>query len=219
MKNTLVLLLICLLSGFTGFSQTQKGARYLGANLRFGADKVKNDNGSQTQVNILTARVDAGKFIYDDFAIYIAAKMYDNPDSILRESGQRDSFDKNTDMFGIGFDTYNKKQNAFFFMVSPAGMQNDMFITPSNEDENWNAVWKQVAPTRFASTLRNWGIPFAATSNTAALLAILPSKTPARLHDYACMRPNCGLSTRSQTKYSTSQPPGRSTCSDLSIAC
>ena len=78
--------------------------------------------------------------VYDDFAVYIAAKMYDKPDSSLKEFGIRDSGERNSDMFAVGFDTYNKQQNAFFFMVSAAGVQTDMFITPNNEDVNWNAV-------------------------------------------------------------------------------
>ncbi len=81
-------------------------------------------------------------FAYDDFSIYIAAKMYDNPDSILQEFGIRDSGERNSDMFALGLDTYNKQQNAFFFMVSAAGVQTDIFITPDNEDANWNSVWK-----------------------------------------------------------------------------
>ena len=79
---------------------------------------------------------------YDDFAIYIAAKLYDDPDSVLQEFGIRDSGERNSDMFAVAFDTYNKQQNAFMFMVSAAGVQTDIFITPNNEDQNWNAVWK-----------------------------------------------------------------------------
>lgn len=75
MKSTFMLLFICMLSGVTGFSQTQKDSRYLGGNLRFGIDKTKPDNGNQTQVNNLDARVDAGTFLYDDFAIGAALQM------------------------------------------------------------------------------------------------------------------------------------------------
>ena len=82
------------------------------------------------------------QIIYDDFAIYIAARLYDtHPDSILHEIGQRDGFDLNTDMFSVSFDTYNKQQNAFTFSVSAAGTQGDAFVTPNGEDTNWNAVW------------------------------------------------------------------------------
>lgn len=82
------------------------------------------------------------KVIYDDFAIYIGAKMHDNsPTKILKELGQRDSQGKNADYFSVSFDTYHNRQNAFVFMVSAAGVQTDMFSTPQNMDFNWNAVW------------------------------------------------------------------------------
>lgn len=80
--------------------------------------------------------------IYDDFAIYIGAKLYDSePDKILTEFGQRDSEGKNADYFAVSFDTYNKQQNAFSFIVSAAGVQTDKYITANNNDVNWNAVW------------------------------------------------------------------------------
>lgn len=75
MKSTFILLLICLLSGSTGFSQTQKDNRYFGGNLRFGTDKIKFDDGGQAQSSNLNARVDAGTFLYDNFAIGAALQM------------------------------------------------------------------------------------------------------------------------------------------------
>ncbi len=81
--------------------------------------------------------------IYTDFAVYIGAKLYDaSPDSILRELGLRDEEGKNTDLFAVGFDTYLNRQNAFVFQVSAAGVQTDIYVTPDDEDPNWNAVWR-----------------------------------------------------------------------------
>lgn len=100
--------------------------------------------------------------VYDDFAIYIAAKMYDNPDSVLQEFGIRDSGEKNSDMFAVAFDTYNKQQNAFLFMVSAAGVQTDIFITPNSEDENWNAVWKSEVQITDDGWIVEMEIPYSA---------------------------------------------------------
>ncbi|MEO1652350.1 MAG: DUF5916 domain-containing protein, partial [Bacteroidota bacterium] len=81
--------------------------------------------------------------IYNDQSIFIGAKLlYSRPDSVLQQFGPRDSRGLNTDAFAVSFDTYNKKQNAFMFMVSAAGVQTDVYITGNSEDENWNAVWK-----------------------------------------------------------------------------
>ncbi|MEL6625074.1 MAG: DUF5916 domain-containing protein [Bacteroidota bacterium] len=80
---------------------------------------------------------------YTDRAIYIAAQLYDdNPDSILTELGLRDDGNRNADMFGVGFDPYHKRQNAFVFWLTAAGVQGDSYSTTNNMDDNWNAVWK-----------------------------------------------------------------------------
>ncbi|MGB0522244.1 MAG: DUF5916 domain-containing protein [Flammeovirgaceae bacterium] len=99
---------------------------------------------------------------YDDFAIYIAAKLYDNPDSVLQEFGIRDSGERNSDMFAVAFDTYNKQQNAFLFMVSAAGVQTDIFVTPNNEDENWNAVWNSAVEITADGWIVELEIPYSA---------------------------------------------------------
>ncbi len=75
MKKQLILLALLILAVSTSFSQTQKGGRYFGGNLRFGSDKTKYDNGNSTQTNRLNARVDIGKFLHDDFAIGAALQM------------------------------------------------------------------------------------------------------------------------------------------------
>jgi hypothetical protein len=80
--------------------------------------------------------------VYNEFAIYIGARLFDQaPDSINTELGLRDEMGKNVDVFEVGFDTYLNRQNAFVFIVTAAGVQADVYVTPSNEDINWNAVW------------------------------------------------------------------------------
>ncbi|MBL7845148.1 MAG: carbohydrate binding family 9 domain-containing protein [Cyclobacteriaceae bacterium] len=80
---------------------------------------------------------------YTDRAIYVAAKMYDpEPDKILKEFGLRDDGDRNADAFGFLIDPYNSGINAFSFFVTAAGVQADFFITGSNFDASWDAVWK-----------------------------------------------------------------------------
>jgi hypothetical protein len=83
------------------------------------------------------------QIVYTDFAIYIAARMYDSsPDSIPTQLGLRDSWDRNADVFSISFDTYKTRQNALAFIVSSAGVQTDINISSNNDDVNWDAVWK-----------------------------------------------------------------------------
>ncbi|HYK76876.1 MAG TPA: DUF5916 domain-containing protein [Daejeonella sp.] len=83
------------------------------------------------------------KIIYDNTAIYVAARMYDsNPDSIARELAPRDQVG-NADFFGIVFDTYRDKLNGNGFFVTAAGSQFDAkYSNSGNEDPQWNAVWQ-----------------------------------------------------------------------------
>ncbi|SDM73307.1 Carbohydrate family 9 binding domain-like [Daejeonella rubra] len=81
------------------------------------------------------------KIVYDNTAIYIGARMYDEPDSIFRELMPRDNL-ANSDFLGIVFDTYLDRINAFGFYVSSTGTQFDAkYSNSGNEDNNWDAVW------------------------------------------------------------------------------
>src|ERR1035437_9786016 len=85
------------------------------------------------------------RVLYDDFAIYVGAMMYDDhPDSILHELGNRDD-DLNADNFGFSIDTYNKQQDAFVFFVYASGVQGDFKMS----DPTFNAVWE--SETRISS--------------------------------------------------------------------
>ncbi|WP_276360134.1 DUF5916 domain-containing protein [Daejeonella sp. H1SJ63] len=81
------------------------------------------------------------RIVYDNTAIYIGARMYDEPDSIFREVMPRDNL-ANSDFIGIVFDTYLDRINAFGFYVSSTGTQFDAkYSNSGSEDNNWNAVW------------------------------------------------------------------------------
>ncbi len=81
------------------------------------------------------------KIVYDNTAIYIGARMYDQADSVFREVMPRDNL-ANSDFLGIIFDTYHDRINAFGFYVTSTGTQFDAkYSNSGNEDSNWNAVW------------------------------------------------------------------------------
>lgn len=93
------------------------------------------------------------KVIYTDEAIYIGAYLHDDPKLIRRQLTQRDKEQfQDADYFGLAFDTYNDKQNAFQFIVTSANVQSDIRISATNTesadgesnggfDYNWDAVW------------------------------------------------------------------------------
>ncbi|HDP75596.1 MAG TPA: hypothetical protein ENN49_06960 [Bacteroidales bacterium] len=84
------------------------------------------------------------RVLYDDFAIYIGARLYDTaPDSIFRELGQRDNSDRlRSDAFSVFISTYNDGVNFLQFTVSASGVQTDIKLTSNKSDRNWNAVWE-----------------------------------------------------------------------------
>ena len=85
------------------------------------------------------------RVLYDDNAVYIAAKMYDDPDSILTEMGLRNSGNNlNADRFYVDINPFDDGINGFRFQVSSSGVQTDSNISGGARrggDTNWDAVW------------------------------------------------------------------------------
>ena len=102
------------------------------------------------------------KIVYDNTAVYILAYLYDDPKKIKRHLTERDQLDgKDVDVFSIGIDTYNDKQNAFTFKVSATGVQEDAKVS-AIEDETWNAVWESKVSMRKDGWIAEIKIPFSA---------------------------------------------------------
>lgn len=91
------------------------------------------------------------RVLFDDDAIYFAAKCFDSPDSIARPLTKRDIV-QNSDWFGVIIDAYQDGQNALEFDVMPTNVQADSKYSvsaanPDNgdadgEDGSWDGVWK-----------------------------------------------------------------------------
>ena len=100
---------------------------------------------------------------YTDYAMYFLAYMKDPaPGSIAKELGLRDDFGRLADRFGIALDTYNQGQNAFYFAVTSAGVQLDLYITPNNEDVSWDAVWNSAVQITDEGWVAEIEIPWSA---------------------------------------------------------
>lgn len=81
------------------------------------------------------------KLLYTDDAIYIAARMYDNPDSINNFLSERDQIG-NADFFLVTFNNYLDGLNGEGFIVMPSGVQFDTKYSSNGESSAWNAVWE-----------------------------------------------------------------------------
>lgn len=82
------------------------------------------------------------RFVYDDQALYIGARLYDPfPDSIFTELSERDNRGM-ADYFGVSIDCFNDYLTAFGFQVTASGVQIDYKSTSEDEDRSWDAVWE-----------------------------------------------------------------------------
>ncbi len=109
------------------------------------------------------------RILYDDHAIYIAAKMLDShPDSILTEMGLRDADNQlNADQFWVDINPFNDGINGFRFKVSASGVQSDLNMSGSEGghrfgDADWNAVWTSEVRISKKGWVVEMAIPYSA---------------------------------------------------------
>jgi hypothetical protein len=84
------------------------------------------------------------RFLYDDDALYIGAKMFDTAGAqgVMTRLVRRDaSFD--SDYFQIVIDGYHDHLSRAFFEVNPSGSQSDYIgIGTSCCDQSWDPIWE-----------------------------------------------------------------------------
>jgi len=86
------------------------------------------------------------RVLYDDIALYIAAKMYDpNPSEIPSQLGKRDDWGVVADWIGFWINPFNDGANELNFVLTSAGVQIDSKWSPRGNDFNWNPVWESFA--------------------------------------------------------------------------
>ena len=103
------------------------------------------------------------QIVYNDDAIFIAARMYDNePSKILKEITQRDNFGT-AENFGVFLNGFNDSQQDFRFFVSAAGVQADcVYTNQNNEDFTWDAIWESKVRITDFGWVVEMKIPYAA---------------------------------------------------------
>jgi hypothetical protein len=103
------------------------------------------------------------KIIYDNTAIYVAARMYETSmDKVARELTTRDRI-ANDDFFGIIFDTYSDGLNGTGFYSTAAGVQYDAkYSNGGNEDDTWNGVWESKVTVDDHGWSAEFKIPYSA---------------------------------------------------------
>jgi hypothetical protein len=103
------------------------------------------------------------RFVYDDNALYVGAKMYSSdPAGIQAPLGPRDGVQAEAEHISLSFDTFLDRRTAYTFGVTASGVRLDRYHSRDDEggDNGFNPVWE--AATRIDEdgwTAELW-IPF-----------------------------------------------------------
>ena len=100
------------------------------------------------------------RVLYADEAIYVGARLYDNPDSIAAQLARRDGIGAYSDWIFVLLDSYNDYRTAFNFGVNPRGVKVDLLLTDdSRQDFSWDAVWEAATQIDSAGWTAEFRIP------------------------------------------------------------
>lgn len=82
------------------------------------------------------------RVLFDEDALYIGARLYEDPDSIGDQLVRRDQ-EGPFDHFVVSLDPNMDGLTGYDFGVSAANVQSDAFLfDDTSSDEDWNAVWR-----------------------------------------------------------------------------
>lgn len=120
--------------------------------------------------NVPAKQKTVARMLYNNDYIYFAFRCYDSVPSAIRANlSDRDK------MFGddfvvVSIDTYNNYQKGLEFAVNPYGIQGDLIMMGSgNEDSSYDMVWASAASLDNEGWTAEMAIPFSVFSfNTAA---------------------------------------------------
>ena len=104
------------------------------------------------------------RIAYDNDALYIGARLYDNhPKLVSRRLNRRDSFGAFNDVFFVLIDSYHDHRTQFVLGVTSAGERRDAITTNDGAgafDEGWDPVWEAVATIDSLGWVAEMRIPF-----------------------------------------------------------
>ncbi len=83
------------------------------------------------------------RFAYDDAAIYVGARMYDDSGARgVRTRLVRRDANADADYLEVIFDTYHDHIGRLFFTVNPSGVRSDANGLGGGGDDSWDPVWE-----------------------------------------------------------------------------
>jgi hypothetical protein len=101
------------------------------------------------------------RVVHDDKYLYIMARMYDPaPDSIVSLLSRRDVRTQ-SEQLKVMIDSYHDRQTGYEFIVNPAGVKRDFYVSnDNNEDPSWDAVWDVATAIDSLGWVAEFKIPF-----------------------------------------------------------
>ena len=106
------------------------------------------------------------RIAYDDQYLYLSGRMYDDePHKINSNSKKRDDFTENTEWCGLLIDSFNDRENALAFFVTPTGSRLDMALAndiqgPNAFNLDWNTFWTGASTIDSTGWFAEIRIPF-----------------------------------------------------------
>lgn len=155
LKSYLALLIFAFLLTFKGNAQDKKQYQILRTNRSITVDGFLKEafwEEAQTASNFTQFDPNIGnvlsneertevKMAFTDDAVYVAAKLYDDPQKMLNQIRERDDFGQ-TDYFRLILNPNNDSQNDTHFIVFSSGTQADAIASPTlGTDFGWDSVW------------------------------------------------------------------------------
>ena len=103
------------------------------------------------------------RFLYDDDALYVGARMFDSePSKIAKRLTRRDGDgDGIADRIIVGLDAHHDKLTGSMFWVTAAGSIGDaVLFNDSSDDDTWNGVWDAAVSIDEKGWIAEMRIPF-----------------------------------------------------------
>ncbi len=101
------------------------------------------------------------RIAYDDDHLYLAGRLFDQPEDIRGPSLKRDELNPYNDYFGILLDAFNDNENALAFFTTPAGIRLDFTVaddarTAVPGELPLNLSWDTFWDTAVVTTDEGW---------------------------------------------------------------
>lgn len=106
------------------------------------------------------------RITYDSDNLYLSCKSFDRePALIVANTKKRDDFTENTEWCGFLIDSYNDRENALAFFVTPTGAKLDMALANDIEgasafNVSWNTYWDAAAVVNEKGWFAEIKVPF-----------------------------------------------------------